>query len=249
MCWRETFPTSSPEHILRIVYRYGRSPHFGWPHPLRSQSLTIHHMEKPKKKVRERTVTLAPVLPTQPAQRKPRSARMHGHGQKREAKKKKNKSFNRRGHAAERASDGQAKQLASSEREEKNPGKRWKRRRGGGFGEVVVQRFASVLLRCARARCVRFWPRATGGRESGRGIDRSLCWQIPGSGARRLLSRDAPRKKRRAPPTARPIAPREWPLPLPMTNPLLCLVQIIRTNFGCGFCCWLERGRWGPAGD
>lgn len=47
-------------------------------------------------------------------------------------KKKKKKSFNRRGHAAERASDGQAEQLAYSEREEKNPGKRWKRKGGEG---------------------------------------------------------------------------------------------------------------------
>lgn len=50
----------------------------------------------------------------------------------RSKKKKKKKSFNRRGHAAERASDGQAEQLAYSEREEKNPGKRWKRKGGEG---------------------------------------------------------------------------------------------------------------------
>lgn len=61
------------------------------------------------------------------------SLRTHARPRTKERSKKKiNKSFNRRGHAAERASDGQAEQLASSESEEKNPGKRWKRRRGGG---------------------------------------------------------------------------------------------------------------------
>lgn len=219
MCWRETFPTSSPEHILRIVYRYGRSPHFGWPHPLRSQSLTIHHMEKPKKKVRERTVTLAPVLPTQPAQRKPRSARMHGHGQKREAKKKKNKSFNRRGHAAERASDGQAKQLASSEREEKNPGKRWKRRRGGGSGRWWCS--ASLRFCCdARGRAAWGFGRARrGGGSQGEGsIARSVDrFRAPGRGgcyhATRQEKNGGLRQQRGPSPLANGLCHCQWQIP------------------------------------